>query len=161
VQLDGNTAYWTGAWINMLVLVACAISGARLAERQEIERHSKRMWIAVGLVVLFVASYAGKLALLGREDLAVWERSFVHVLRVHELCVLVMVPAGATSLRIALRLELERPLREPRTGIDAPALARSVHLHRRAGWVAIGAGALGVLTAGYVLLGFWQRLGTI
>jgi len=74
---------------------------------------------------------------------------------------MVMVLAGATSLRLALKLELERPLGAPRTGLDVPALARGVRIHRSAGWVAIGAGALGVLTAGYVLLGFYQRLGTI
>jgi len=161
VQLDANSAYWTGAWINMLVLVACALTGTRAASRQEIDRHRRRMWAAVSLVVLFVLSYAGKLAFLGREDLEVWERSFVYVLRFHELCVLAMVLAGATALRLALRLELERPLGEARAALDAAGLARGVHLHRRAGWVAVGAGVLGVITAGYVLWGFYQRLGVI
>jgi uncharacterized membrane protein YozB (DUF420 family) len=157
--MDANTAYWTAAWLNMLVLVGLAIAGARQAGQQHIDRHRRLMWTAVILVVVFVSSYGVKLAVLGREDLAVWERSFVHVLRVHELCVLVMVLAGATSLTLALRLELERPLGAPRIGLDAARLGRGVRIHRSAGWIAIGAGLLGVLTASYVLWGFYSRLG--
>ena len=159
--MDANTAYWTGAWVNMLVLVACAITGARAAEHQQIDRHRRLMWAAVILVVVFVASYGVKLAVLGRENLELWERSFVYVLRFHELCVLVMVLAGATALRLALQLELERPLGAPRLGLDAARLGRGVRLHRSAGWAAIAAGVLGVVTASYVLWGFYLRLGAI
>ena len=115
------------------------------------------MLSACGLVGLFVLSYGIKLALLGREALETWEPAYVYVLRLHELCVLVMVVGGAIALRQAYRLELPVDI-VTGPARATPELARGVRLHRRAGFVALAAATLGVATAAYVLQGMYARL---
>ena len=151
-SMDPGLLYWTGAWINMGVLVVCLLSGIRHIRRGAIGVHRKRMLTASGLVVLFLASYACKLIWIGREDLGLWAPSFVWVLRFHELCVLSMVVSGSIALTLAHRAGLATAPSPP--GATAE-LQR--HRHRRAGWAAAVSATLGVLSAAYVLLGMAQR----
>ena len=79
--MDLKVAYWTAAWINLLVLSFFALSGVQQVRRGQVARHRRSMLTAVWLVVFFVVSYLVKLALLGREDLTVWSAAAIWTLR--------------------------------------------------------------------------------
>ena len=153
-SVDAKVAYWTAALVNMVAAVAIASMGVRRVRAGEVAGHASRMKLASLLVVGFVVSYALKLLVLGRERLDLWEPQYRNVLRFHELCVLVMVLAGARALWLASRRKLANttPLerRESR--------ASDVRAHKLAGWTALTASALGAVTAGYVLYGMYERL---
>ena len=148
-NLDPKLAYWTGALVNMALIVWLAASGVRLARRGDYVRHRTRMLGAASLVGLFLASYLFKVLVLGREQLSLWSRTDVWVLRFHELCIAVFVIGGATALAIALRRGM--PLASP----EREATHRR---HRRAGWAAVIGVVLGLLSATWVLSGMYARL---
>ncbi|MGH2899687.1 MAG: DUF420 domain-containing protein, partial [Solirubrobacteraceae bacterium] len=102
------------------------------------------MLTAAALVGLFLVAYLAKVGMLGREQLELWERRYVWTLRFHETCVAVMVIAGARAIWLGAR-----------EGFRDAARARS---HRRAGWTAVVSAVLGVMSAGYVLLGMFERV---
>jgi hypothetical protein len=115
------------------------------------------MLTAAALVGVFLISYACKLALIGREDRASWGALSIWVLRIHELCVLVMLVAGAIAGTRALRLLRTRnATRDPR---DPPAPAELVRWHRGAGKIAVCAALLALGFAGLVLAGMYRRAG--
>lgn len=146
--------FWTGAWLNMLLALGLACLGVQNARRGRYDVHRRMMLTASGLVLLFIAAYLLKLAFLGREQLELWEVSYVWVLRFHELCVFTMIAAGATAVTLAVRLGLSEG---PQRGPDDPRADR-IRLHRRAGMTAIVACLLGAVTSAYVLLGMYARL---
>lgn len=143
VGMDPKLVYWTAALVNMIAIVALAGLGVRSIRRREISRHRRLMLAAVVLVALFLVSYFAKVFLLGREQLEIWEASYIWTLRFHEACVLVMVLAGLRALWLGAR-----------SGFRDPKRARS---HRLAGRTALVSAALGVLTATYVLFGMYAR----
>ena len=149
MAIDPKTAYWTGALGNMDVILSLLFSGLRAIRSGRVQRHLRLMISAVALVGLFLLSYPAKLAFLGREQLELWSRLHVWVLRFHELCVFCLVVGGGFAVYRALSLglrTLEAPLRE----IDTRG-------HRRAGWTAIVGGSLGILSAAYILHGMYTR----
>jgi uncharacterized membrane protein YozB (DUF420 family) len=152
--VDAKVAYWTAVWINMVGIVALTALGLARAHHGRFAEHRRWMLAGSWLVVLFLASYAGKLWFLGREALGSWSPQFVWVLRVHELCIAIMLAGGLTSLIQAWRLDLAAV---GRGRPDAERL-RGIRLHRRAGKLAFGAALCGVATAAYVLYGMYQRL---
>ena len=154
MDFDPKVAYWTAAFANMLAAVTLAVIGVRRIQRAEVAGHRRMMKTAALLVLLFVLSYGVKLAVLGREALQLWEPRFVNVLRFHELCVATMVLAGSRALYLATT----RHLADPPAPENAAARAHSARSHRRAGWTALVASALGAVTAGYVLYGMYARL---
>jgi len=157
--MDAKLVYWTGALVNMAVIVALAGHGVRLARRGDVAGHRRAMLVASGLVLAFVASYALKLAFLGREAVETWSPAAIWVLRFHETCVLFMILGGAFALARAWRLRRTRLVtRDPEDPRPAPALLRA---HRRAGRVAVGAALLGVLSACLVLAGMYARSGAV
>lgn len=114
------------------------------------------MLTAAALVLVFVVSYVFKLALLGRESLSVWSTSSIYVLRFHELCVAVMLVAGALALWRGSKLAHTRLLQE---APDAPEPEpEQLVRHRRAGRTAVTAALLGMLSAAVVLAGMYARL---
>ena len=147
--MDAHLAYWTGAWLNMALMLGLAATGVRAAQQGDGLRHRGWMLAAASLVVLFVGSYAAKLFWLGREQLETWSAHYVVALRVHEACVAVMLAAGLTALVLARRLGLPGPV--------PPEKTAQFELHRRAGRIGVRAAALGVVTAGYVLYGMFER----
>ena len=155
MPLDLKVAYWAGALVNMVLLVALAWAGVGAVRRGEVPRHRRRMLTAAALVLAFLASYPLKLAWLGREQLELWSRGFVWTLRFHETCVAVMVLAGATAVYQALKLGLPIDAGADR---ESPELWRGVRRHRRAGWLAVLAATLGVGSAAVVLYGMIARL---
>lgn len=152
--MDPKVAYWTAALANMFAAVALALFGVRRIRGGEVTRHQRLMKTAGLLVGLFLLSYVAKVWLLGREALETWEPSFVHVLRLHELCVAFMVLGGGTALVLATTgrfAELPGPS-------DPARRTQRARIHRAAGWTAVVSSVLGVVTAGYVLYGMYARL---
>ncbi len=157
--MDPKLIYWTAAWLNMLVIMGLAWSGIRRIRRGQVAAHRRRMLGAASLVAAFLGSYLLKLFFLGREQLGLWDPLYVTVLRVHELCILVMVVAGGTALGLALRLRLAEARDGSRAPGDPARLPARLRLHRRAGRSAVAAVVAGLLTAGVVLYGMYARAG--
>lgn len=157
--MDAKLLFWTGALANMgLVLAFCAL-GVRRRRLGDIPGHRRRMLAAGSLVGLFLAGYALKLALLGREGLETWSPAALWLLRVHELCVATMLVGGGTAALRAMALRLTR--NASRNPADPPASRSLVLWHRGAGWTAVTAAGLGFVTAALVLAGMYRRAGLL
>ena len=147
--------YWTGALINLIVIVTCALIGVRRIRRRDVRGHRRMMLCASTLVVLFLLSYVFKRVLLGAEDRSLWAWHDLALLYVHEFCIAVMLVGGvraafcARRFRARLGDELELP-RDPLSVVDTSA-------HRTAGRAAVIAGLLALLTAAGVLAGMYAR----
>jgi len=148
--VDPKLLYWTGALLNMVLVVVLAVSGVASVRRGDVARHRRRMLAASVLVGAFVLSYALKVAVLGREPIATWSPAAIWTLRVHELCVLVMLVGGAGAGLGAFRMRAA-PLAAEHAGVRAA--------HRRAGRAAVIAAGAGLVTAGVVLAGMYGRAG--
>ena len=151
--MDPKLLYWTGALVNLLVIVGCVGFGVRAIRRGELRRHRRLMLAAASLVGLFLVSYVFKVAVLGKEDRSLWTGVDYAVLYVHELCIAAMLLGGgiaafrAWRFRAALGAGPGLPP-EPVPGGDA---------HRRAGWIAVVGAALAFVTAAGVLAGMFAR----
>ena len=155
---DPKTAYWTFAWLNMGVIVVLAWLARSLVQRSDVRGHRRLMLGASTLVVLFVLSYVGKVALLGKEELGTWGLEHRIALWVHEACVAVMLGGGITALVHAYRTGLAPG--SPRSGSLAPDReARGRRLHRAAGLTSVISATAALVTAGYVLYGMYMRVG--
>ncbi len=157
--MDPKLLFWTGALVNMGVIVALAAGGVWQRRRGNVAGHRRRMLAAAVLVALFVAAYLLKLLFLGREALESWSPGAVWMLRVHEACVAVMLAGGGTAALRALVLRRTRNATHDPGDPEAPAGVAA--WHRRAGWAAVVASALGLVTAGFVLAGMYQRAGIL
>ncbi len=157
--MDPNLLYWTGAYVNMGVIVGFAGWGVAARRRGAMALHRRNMLVGVFLVLLFVLSYGFKLLLLGREDLQAWTSADRWTLRAHELCVLAMVVAGAVASWRGRKLASTR--NTTFAPEDPPAPARLAKGHRLAGWTAVIAVGFGFLTAGMVLAGMYRRAGLL
>ncbi len=112
------------------------------------------MLSAAALVGLFLSGYLTKVALLGREDLSPWTFGARALLWFHEGCVAVFMVAGCSALLLAWRNRFRD------VGAATPAqLARVARLHRRAGWTALAASSLALVSAAAVLWGMFARAG--
>jgi uncharacterized membrane protein YozB (DUF420 family) len=153
--LDPKVVYWTAAFVNLVVIAVLAVQGVRLAKAGEYPRHARAMRAAAVLVGAFLLSYVLKLVFLGREEPATWGRNAVWILRIHELCVLVMLIGGAAALALSRRLRgtklFTRAAADPAA---PPALSKR---HRLAGRSAVIGALLGAATAALVLAGMYAR----
>lgn len=157
--MDPKLLYWTGAFLNMGVIVVFAVWGVVARRRGAMALHRRNMLVGVALVLLFVLSYVFKLLLLGREDLDAWTSADLWTLRVHELCVLAMVVAGGVATWRGRALASTRNTTfSPQ---DPPAPVPLARGHRLAGWIAVAAVVLGFLTAALVLAGMFRRAGLL
>ena len=154
--MDPKVVYWTFAFANMGVVVALALRAMVAIRDGQPETHRKWMRGATWLVIGFVVSYVFKLLFLGREDLSLWSQRDLNILRFHETCVLVMVVAGGVALARALRVRHTRRVTLDPGSPETPESA--LRWHRRAGWSALVASVLGVLSAAVVLQGMFARL---
>lgn len=157
--MDAKILYWTGALLNMGVIVGLAAWGIRARRQGDVRRHRLLMLSGIGLVFAFIGSYVLKLVFLGREDLALWSALDLWTLRIHELCVMTMVIAGGVAAWRGTRLARTR--NATRLPEDPPAAPKLSSGHRAAGWTAVVAVVLGFLTAGMVLAGMYQRAGVL
>ena len=154
--MDPKLLYWTGAIVNLGLIVVLAFRGVAQIRRGEVERHRRSMLTGGLLVAAFLISYALKLAFLGREDLGLWSTFHVQNLRFHETCVLLMILAGGVAVSRARKMRGTRE--RTRNPSDAPAPASTVRWHHRAGWTAVTASVVGLLTAGVILIGMYARV---
>jgi len=155
VTIDGALAYWTAAFANLLLVVALGVAGVRRIRRRRARGHRRMMLTAVSLVGLFLVSYVVKVLVLGREDRSAWSQAGLWTLYVHEAFVAAMLASAAVAVS---RARSFGPLRDGEPPApEAPARARLVH--RRAGWVAVTASALALLSAAALLVGMYAREG--
>ena len=153
--IDPKLVYWTAAFIDLFVVVACGLTGLWRIRHRRALGHRRMMWVAAGVVGFFLVSYVVKVALVGREDRALWSAASLWTLYVHEACVATMLVAAGLAAARARRFG---PLRDG----EAPAPEAREHdrrVHRRAGRVAVAAGVLALLTAAGVLAGMYARAG--
>ena len=153
--MDPKLAFWTAALGNLSVIVVLVTVGIVNIRRGRVAIHRRCMQTSAWLVAGFVAAYALKLTLLGREQLSVWSSGAISNLRFHEVCVLTMVVGGLVALFRARQMRATRNVtRDPE---DPVASEMTVRWHHRAGWsAAVGAG-LGFATAIFVLAGMFDR----
>jgi uncharacterized membrane protein YfcA len=155
--MDPKLVFWTGALVNMGIILALAVSGIVERRRHDVAAHRRRMLVASSLVGAFLVAYVVKLMVLGGESTAEWSSSAVWVLRVHELCVATMLVGGCLAWLRALRLRHTRnATADP---ADPPAEPSLAAWHRRAGWAAVVASGLGFATALLILRGMYARAG--
>ena len=148
--MENDTAklvYWTWALVNMCLAIGAAVTGVAAIRAKRVAVHKRRMLVAGGLVIFFVLSYVVKLATLGGEDLDAWTSAARVFLWIHETFILVMLVGGSLAGWMAWKM----------SRVDPGDLA-SVHArHRRAGWTAVIASALGAVTAAIVLGAMYER----
>ena len=155
--MDPKLLYWSLALANMAAIVGFAVVGVRAVRRGEVARHRRCMTAAAWLVAAFLVSYLAKRSWAGSEDLALWSRAARINLYVHEGFVTTLLIAGATALVLGRRLARTR--RVSGRAEDPAPTAEQLRRHRRFGWVAVTASALGLLTACGILAGMFERSG--
>ena len=155
--MDPKLSFWTLALLNMAAVVLLATRGVRAIRAGEIAKHRRSMTAAGWLVVAFLVSYVVKRFVLGPEELALWSEEARVNLWVHESFVAWLLVGGGTALVLGRRLARTRRV----TGrADDPApTATQVRRHRRFGWSAVIASALGFATACGILAGMFSRAG--
>jgi uncharacterized membrane protein YozB (DUF420 family) len=153
--MDAKLAFWTAAFANMVLAASLALRGVALARRGEFVRHARCMRAAAAFVALFLAAYAAKLGILGREAVETWSPGAVTMLRIHELCVLTMLLGGGTALALGRRLG--RSALVTRAAADPAAPGATRRRHRLAGRTAVGGALFGAATAALVLGGMYAR----
>jgi hypothetical protein len=153
--MDAKLWFWTGALVNMGLIAVLAWRGVLEIRAGRVQAHHRSMTAAGALVVLFLAAYLVKRAVLGGEDLAAWSTAARTNLFVHESFVLVMLVAGGVAGWRGRGLARTRRV----TGAEAdpPAAAAALRAHRRAGWVAVVCVGLGLATACGILAGMLGR----
>ncbi len=154
--LNANVLFWTGAFVNMGVIVVLALAGVKRARARQMEPHRILMTAAAALVIGFVVAYGFKLQLLGREDLSQWSRAAIWTLRFHECCVLLMIVGGGLAFRYGGLLRSTRAfsLRSSDPRPDANVVRR----HHKAARTALIGAVVGFVSAGFVLAGMYARL---
>ena len=148
MPIDPKTLYWTGALVNLAAIVGLGVYGVHAIRCLDVAAHRRAMTRAAWLIVAFLVSYALKLATLGRESLELWAPLYLNVLRFHELCVLLMIVAGARALWLGARRGVE----------SAPQDSPLRSSHRLAGRLALISAVLGVTTATVLLYGMYARM---
>jgi len=153
--LDPKLWFWTLALANMAAVVALAARGVRAIRAGEVARHRRSMTAAGWLVVAFLGSFVAKSFTLGPENLALWSAPARINLWVHESFVALMLVAGGSALVLGRRIARTRRV----TGRDADPTPSPAQLrrHRRFGWSAVVASALGFATACGILAGMFAR----
>ena len=154
-SMDPKLLYWTGAFINLIVIAACALIGVRRIRRRDVRGHRRMMLCASTLVALFLLSYVFKRVLLGAEDRSLWAWHDLALLYVHEFCIAVMLVGGVRAYLYTrrFRARLGDELELPRDARDL----EGVSAHRLSGRAAVIAGLLALLTAAGVLAGMYAR----
>lgn len=153
--MDPKLLYWTGALVNLGVIVLCVVQGVRAIRRGDVRRHRSRMLCGAALIGLFLVSYAVKVAVLGKEDRSLWTALDYGVLYVHELCIAAMLLAGGLALFRAWRF---RGSLAPGPSLPEAPLPGAA-THRRAGRVAVAGAVLGFVTAAGVLARMFVHAG--
>jgi uncharacterized membrane protein YozB (DUF420 family) len=116
--------FWWSAWAVALLAVLSGLAGALAARQGRLELHRRRLNRAAALMALFLAAYAIKALLLGREALQLWSPWAVVLLRIHEAFIALMLGFAVRARLLAAAA---------RRG-DSPASSRA---HRLSGRMAV------------------------
>lgn len=155
--MDPRLIYWSCALLVLLLMVVAALLGWWYGRRKDFRRHRLLMNTSVALCLIFLASYVWKVLWLGKEDLSVWSRTDLFVLRLHETLVGIMLLLGGGARLIARRFSrwiLPSGRLSPPEGEDR---RRALRIHRRMGQIAILISAAALLTAVLILAGMFGR----
>jgi hypothetical protein len=155
--VDPKLWFWTFALLNMAAVVALALRGVRAIRAGEIAKHRRSMTTAGWLVVGFLVSFVVQRVVLGPENFSLWSHGARLNLRVHESFVTWLLVGGGTALFLGRRIARTR--RVTRRAEDPAADAAQLRRHRRFGWSAVIASALGFATACGILAGMFARAG--
>lgn len=153
--MDPKLLYWSGALLNLGVMLVCISVGVRRVRRGDVAGHRRMMLTSAALVAFFFVSYGFKVGLLGKEDRSQWSGLDFAVLYVHELCITVMLLAGGWAAFRAWRF---RDRLGPGLALPSEPLPGAA-VHRRAGRVAAVGALLAFVTAAGVLAGMFARAG--
>ncbi|MFP5287694.1 MAG: DUF420 domain-containing protein [Thermoanaerobaculia bacterium] len=154
--MDPRLIYWSFALLVLLLMVAAALLGWWSARRKDVRRHRLFMNTSVVLCLFFLVSYVWKVFWLGKEDLSVWSRSDLLVLRIHELLVGTMLVLGGGGRLIAGRFS-RWILPSGHLSSAGEDRRKALRLHRRMGRIAILISAAALITAALILAGMYQR----
>ncbi len=153
--MNANLWFWTGALVNMGLIIGLVGTGVRQARRRDFIAHRRSMISAGALVVAFLLAYVVKVQLLGGEALDTWSSGARTNLYVHEAFVATMLVASGFALATGRRLQRTRYV----TGdeVDPPPEPGQNARHRLAGRIAGICAAMGFLTACGILAGMIAR----
>ncbi len=152
--MDPKLLFWSLSLANLGVIVWFVRRGIDQVRNGRIAEHRRSMQTAAGLIGLFLLAYLVKLLALGREDRSGWTALDFVVLYVHEICVAVMLVAGAMAL---LRARRFRDALGDDFELEAGSTLDGVDGHRAAGRFAAWGATFAFVTAGGVLLGMFLR----
>ncbi len=155
MALNPHLAFWTGALVDLGLIVGFMLRAVCQVRRGEVAAHRRSMLTAVCLVGFFLLAYVAKVFFLGREALSLWSSFYVGTLRFHESCVLVLLLGGGVALACGHRLRGTRLVtRKPESPVPS---ARLLRVHRVAGRSALFGAVLGFASAAVVLVGMYGR----
>ncbi len=135
-----NLGFWIFSILLLSFATICALAGVLRIRRGDLLAHRRRMLVAMASVATFLLSYLLKLALVGREDLDLWDPNAVWTLRVHESFMAIMLVTGAVAFALARRFH-QHPAGAERGS------ARRRFWHSWFGRVAVVAAVCGLLLA--------------
>ena len=95
--MDANLVFWSGALVNLGVIVFCTLTGVQRIRAKDVVGHRRRMLIAMSLVGAFLVAYVLKVAMLGREDKTDWATLDFVILYTHEFFVTAMLAGSAVA----------------------------------------------------------------
>jgi uncharacterized membrane protein YozB (DUF420 family) len=151
--VTGSLWFWSASLANLAGIVLCGWAGIRAVRGGDVRTHRACMATCAMLVGAFLAAYAAKVALIGREDRSAWTRLDYAVLYAHELCIAAMLGAGALALWRAWRFRRALAPGPSLPSVPLPGGAQ----HRLFGRVAAWSGLFAFVTAIGVWAGMWAR----
>jgi uncharacterized membrane protein YozB (DUF420 family) len=156
MEMDPRLIYWSCALLVLFLMVAAALLGWWYGRRRNFRRHRLLMNASILLCLLFLVSYVWKVVWLGKEDLSVWSRNDLLVLRIHELLVGAMLVLGGGARFLSGRFS-RWILPSGHLSSTGEVRRRDLRLHRRMGQIAILISAAALFTAALILAGMYQR----
>ena len=145
--MNPNLYFWFYVYGLTITALIIAFTGiARIRKGDEVG-HSKRMNLAIYLILFFVASYLVKIIVLGREDKSGWEAWNFAVLYIHEFFIACMLISGTYTRYLAGKFKHTLMAPDALTGLDVQRRRK----HRLAGKICLSATSMAIVTATLIL----------
>jgi len=145
--MSPNLIFWFYVYALTVTALIIAFTGVARIRKGDAIGHSKRMNLAIYLILFFVASYVVKLLVLGREDKSNWESWHFLVLYVHEFFIACMLISGSYTRYLAAKFKHTIEAAAPLNDLDAKRRRR----HRLTGKICLGATSMAIVTASMIL----------
>ena len=154
--MDPNLAFWSLALTDLWAVVFFARRAIARVRAGDVAGHKRNLLVSGLLIVGFLASYLGKVGLLGKEDRSEWGAFAYGSLYTHETCIAVMLAVGVLALWRARKFpDALRTLDDFDPRDREMTAARAAHA--RVGRVAVTASVLAAATATLILVGMFAR----